>query len=455
MRHVRADLEELSQRGRIEVRSSGLSSQDIIIALIRRTEENDKNAHRRGVNALEIIGECDSIVLMPVTYSKGWANYRIITIIESALPAMFRRLERQGDVRAVTRIPVKNIPIEYSLMFSTGELFSKITDKQARAFLAAVELGYFRTPRETRFEDISRLVGMPRTTFETHVRKAESKILTHIAPYLAAHFKQADAPGRQPFPGPLKRLNSGQMTAEFFYQKHRNEPKEVKVMSEEFFKAIKEGDLPRVEQMIQRNSSLVNAKDPQGMSPVIVATYYNQSNIANRLIQSGAELNLYEASMTGRLETVKEMVSKKPADANSLSSDGFSALHLASFFGQIEVAKFLMQSGADVNSVSKNMMKVTPLHSAAAHNQVEIVELLLKHGAKVNAKQEGGFTALHAAAQSGNLELAKLLLKNGAEQQAKSDKGKTPLDLTKEEGREAGPKEGRERVARLLARTGA
>jgi ankyrin repeat protein len=221
-------------------------------------------------------------------------------------------------------------------------------------------------------------------------------------------------------------------------------------MSEDFFKAIKQGDARKVEEIIQRDSTLSNVRDSQGMSPVVVATYYGQPKIAELLIAKGAKLDLFEASMTGNTVTVEQIISKDPKQVNSFSSDGFTALHLAAFFGHYEVARYLIEKGSDVNAIAKNMMKVMPLHSAAAHRQVEISELLLNHGAKVNAKQEGGFTPLHAAAQNGDIEMARLLLKHGADLGVKTDKEKTPLDLTREEGRESGPREKREQVARLF-----
>jgi uncharacterized protein len=227
------------------------------------------------------------------------------------------------------------------------------------------------------------------------------------------------------------------------------------LMSEEFFRAIKQGDAQKVEQLIETNLGLANMKDSQGMSPVVVATYYGQSKIAQLLIAKGAHLDIYEASMTGKIDVMKEMILKDKSAVNSFSGDGFTALHLASFFGHQGIASYLIQRGADVNSVARNAMKVMPLHSAVARNQVKISELLLTNGANVNARQEGGFSPLHAAAQSGNLQMAELLLNHGADVNAKTDKGKTPLALTKEEGQEAGPKEERDAVARFLIANGA
>lgn len=472
MRHIRADLAGLARKGRVQILADVVSHHDTVIAAIRTPERKRTNGAttkarwKRGEeanddNALEVIGEFGSLALMPVTYEKGWACYKIIAIKESLLPKMFQLLQEAGRLRVTTRIPVHDIPVGHSIMVSTSELFSKVTTKQGRALLAALELGYFRVPRGTRFQDMSELVGMPRTTFETHVRKAESKILGLLTPHMAVHFGQVRPkaiPGGQgrPFPEALSRsMTGGHLTTESFNAGRRKVSKEVQVMSEEFFTAIKEGEGARVEQMIGRNPSLVNTKDSQGMSPVTVATYYGRLKIVELLVSRGARLTLYEASMTGRLETVKDLLTRNPAEANSFSADGFTSLHLAAFFGHLEIVRYLLEAGVDANAVAKNMMKVTPLHSAVARNQVEISELLIVHGAEVNAKQEGGFVPLHEAAQSGNLEMARLLLKHGAELNAKSNDGKTPLALTREEGPEAGRKEDRERVARFLIEKGA
>jgi len=105
--------------------------------------------------------------------------------------------------------------------------------------------------------------------------------------------------------------------------------------------------------------------------------------------------------------------------------------------------------------LANNATNVRPLHSAVAHHHFEISKLLVDHGADVNARQQGGFTPLHEAALGGCAEIATLLLEHGANINAKTDKGKTPIEFTAEESREAGPKQDREKVARILAKHGA
>lgn len=95
--------------------------------------------------------------------------------------------------------------------------------------------------------------------------------------------------------------------------------------------------------------------------------------------------------------------------------DGFTALHLAAFFGTPA-------------SVAGNASRVTPLHSALAHRNGDIAALLLEAGAPVDAQQAGGYTALHSAAMHGDAGLVRMLIGHGADPALPDDKGMTPAD---------------------------
>jgi uncharacterized protein len=224
--------------------------------------------------------------------------------------------------------------------------------------------------------------------------------------------------------------------------------------SDDFLKAIKTGDSKSVRKMLADNKRLADTRDQNGMSAVTIATYYNQPRIANALIDHGAKLDLFEASMVGKLVAVRNLV-RKGQEVDSLSPDGFTALHLAGFFGHEDIAQFLLENGADANAQANNPTKVRPLHSAVAHRHFKISNMLVERGADVNARQQGGFTPLHEAAQGGSLRIAQLLLRHGADVNATTDRGDTALDLTSKDSREAGPKESREKVAQLLIKSGA
>ena len=112
------------------------------------------------------------------------------------------------------------------------------------------------------------------------------------------------------------------------------------------------------------------------------------------------------------------MLDEDPSSANAWAEDGFQPLGLASFFGHVEAARLLVERGAEVNSASRNDMKVMPLHSAAATGdpdaRYELAKVLLEHGADPNARQQDDYTPLMAADQQGDERLRKLLVDHGA-----------------------------------------
>ena len=196
-----------------------------------------------------------------------------------------------------------------------------------------------------------------------------------------------------------------------------------------FFEAIQAGNQAEVERLLDLGPALVNARNEAGASAVLLACYYQEPEIARLLIARGAGLDIFEAAAAGILERVVELVNQQPCLANAIAADGFQPLGLASFFGHEEVVTFLLSRGAEVNSASQNSQHVMPLHSAAAGRHLAIARRLLKHGADVNATQASDFTPLHAAAENGQLEMARLFLDHGAGVNARSSNGETVLAI--------------------------
>ena len=152
----------------------------------------------------------------------------------------------------------------------------------------------------------------------------------------------------------------------------------------------------------------------------MAALYVGERALAEELAGE-AELGIHEASSLGRVERVRELLQSDPTLATSRSSDGFTALHYAAFFGTAEAAAALLEHGADPTAIAENEMRVQPLHSAAAVDATETARLLLDAGADPNARQEGGFRPIDAAVRSGNDELYALLVERGAEEPASTE----------------------------------
>ena len=155
------------------------------------------------------------------------------------------------------------------------------------------------------------------------------------------------------------------------------------------------------------------------------------------LVSADPSLAIFAAAILGDTEQLTDLLTANRAQVGLLSSDGWTPLHLAAFFGKADAARLLLNKGAIVNARSTNPMENMPLHAAAAGRHTEVAKLLIDHGAPVNARQHGGWSPLHAAAQNGDLELAKALIAAGADVNARAENNQMPLDLALTKGQQA------------------
>ena len=197
----------------------------------------------------------------------------------------------------------------------------------------------------------------------------------------------------------------------------------------QLFDAIKSGDLTGVTSLLDRNPTLANAANEQGMPAHTFAVYNRKNEIAKLLEDRGARIDIFAAAMTGRLDLMNEMLTGNKSLAKLMSHDGWTPLHLAAFFGHPEAAQALLGAGADIAIRSNNTMNNMPLHAAMAGRNGEVIRLLVEQGAPVNAQQHGGWTPLHAAAQNGDAEMVGYLLEHGAAVGQRADNNQAPLDL--------------------------
>jgi len=116
----------------------------------------------------------------------------------------------------------------------------------------------------------------------------------------------------------------------------------------------------------------------------------------------------------GDFSAVQQAVDADPNQRNAFSPDGFTVLGLAIFFRQSQVAQWLIEAGADVNLPAANARKVAPIHAACARNDLYTLRLLIAAGANPDLAQEGGFTPLRQAIATNNQEMETMLRAAGA-----------------------------------------
>jgi len=117
-----------------------------------------------------------------------------------------------------------------------------------------------------------------------------------------------------------------------------------------------------------------------------------------------------------------EQATEAPTKVKPPSMD----LHTATFLGDLDAVKQHIATGTDLDQREPTMGS-TALISAAVFGKTDVARALIEAGADVNIQNQEGSTALHSAAFLCRTEIVKMLLENGADKELKNIYGSTPL----------------------------
>jgi len=138
--------------------------------------------------------------------------------------------------------------------------------------------------------------------------------------------------------------------------------------------------------------------------------------------------SVYDVARNGSLFELKELVNNDINIINKTSKEGYSALTLACYYGNNDVAAYLIQNVKDINSKSGYG---TPLMAATVKKNSYLVKLLLENNANPNLTDQNNSTALHFAVIFSQPEIITLLMEYKANPNIKDNRGNTALDYAK------------------------
>lgn len=212
------------------------------------------------------------------------------------------------------------------------------------------------------------------------------------------------------------------------------------------------GDLARVKSLIEEGAD-VNAENLKGETPIYIAMMSNRKDVVELLIEKGAELSMNVAAYLGDIDKVKSFIEAGVSVNMESGPRKMTPLYWAVRADHKDVAKLLIEKGADVSSahllyyvcmhdhrdlaeflirkgadVNSKYWRETPSFYAVWGGHTDVLELLLAHGADANAKDRDAWSLLHYAAGSGSTDMTRLLLDKGANINDKENEdGQTPL----------------------------
>jgi hypothetical protein len=140
---------------------------------------------------------------------------------------------------------------------------------------------------------------------------------------------------------------------------------------------------------------------------------------------------LHHCASKGLTTSVKRLLSIRNINVNVKDDErGSTPLHHAARNGHVEIARLLLQNGAEVNAKSNRGR--TPLYCAALNGHIDILHLLVENGADLEAQDNNGVRALHYAAYYGQLPfIQELISRYHVDINASLNDGRTALRVAR------------------------
>ncbi|AET37837.1 Nas6p Ecym_2082 [Eremothecium cymbalariae DBVPG len=206
--------------------------------------------------------------------------------------------------------------------------------------------------------------------------------------------------------------------------------------------ACMNGDIKKVQDLLEGNSALVNMKDEDGRHPIHWAISSQHAGIVELLLLYMKKMDLdsllddsdwspmHVASAVGDYEIFVMLLNHdiKPLLDES-TSQGTTPLHLACSKKHQKIVSSLIERGASVRT--KDKYQRMALHRACASGCIAVVKLLCDARHPVNSRDVNGWPPLFHALSEGHADVAVLLVQEyGAEwEEVKSNSGETALDV--------------------------
>ncbi|XP_062407275.1 ankyrin-2 [Sardina pilchardus] len=205
------------------------------------------------------------------------------------------------------------------------------------------------------------------------------------------------------------------------------------------YMAAQENHLEVVRYLLENGGNQSTATE-DGFTPLAIALQQGHNQVVSLLLEhdTKGKVRLPALHIAARKDDTKSAALLLQNDHNAdvqskmmvnrTTESGFTPLHIAAHYGNVNVSTLLLNRGAGVDFTARN--GITPLHVASKRGNTNMIALLLDRGGQIDAKTRDGLTPLHCAARSGHDPAVELLLERGAPILARTKNGLSPLHMS-------------------------
>ena len=145
---------------------------------------------RRTGSTPDLIMKNDCLFVPPITYYDGWETYHVVAFDKKSIPRLLSKFSSRGKVELVSNKRIEVNSLHQSSVMPLLDPLSSLTSLQLNALITSMALGYYHQPRRTSTGKIASTLKVPRTTFQEHRKKAESKLMSALAPYVLTYVER-------------------------------------------------------------------------------------------------------------------------------------------------------------------------------------------------------------------------------------------------------------------------
>lgn len=148
-----------------------------------------------GTNLASIAEENGCLPIGPQTYSEGWEIVRLFAPNQAALRKCVGQLELHGEVEVVSMRARSESGALQEMGIAPVPFFGGLTDKQIEVLVSAYEFGLLSVPAKTKMDVVAKKVGLSRSTYGEHLRKAMQTLVENSYPVLKLYASSYTRPG--------------------------------------------------------------------------------------------------------------------------------------------------------------------------------------------------------------------------------------------------------------------